>query len=339
VSVLEFRRTLEETLGELEQAYWQQAQAVEQVAIQEELLSNTLETYRVLKERQEQGVDVTLVEVSQAQASVESRRAELVRARARVKDLSDELKRRMNDPDLPVSDPTIVMPGTAPLLEPVNFNLSEQVNTALENRLELGQQQLRIGSAGIAAGVAANNLLPQLNLVGQVSFQGPGEDIPEGNEAMVRADFVNYAIGLQFEVPLGNRQARAIWRRALLQRAQAIEQYRNLVNQVTLDVTTGWREVDTTWDEIITRRQARFAAAEALRAIYIQREGAEAFNPSFVRLVLDTEERLANAQLEEAQSIAAYNIAISRLERAKGTLLRYNNVLMEEGEYLGRNVK
>ena len=30
------------------------------------------------------------------------------------------------------------------------------------------------------------------------------------------------------------------------------------------------------------------------------------------------------------QSVSNYNIAIGSLEQAKGTLLRYNNILMEE---------
>ena len=40
------------------------------------------------------------------------------------------------------------------------------------------------------------------------------------------------------------------------------------------------------------------------------------------------QEGLAEAERLEVQSIADYNIAISKLESAKGTLLRYNNVVM-----------
>ena len=44
------------------------------------------------------------------------------------------------------------------------------------------------------------------------------------------------------------------------------------------------------------------------------------------------EEELANAAREEAAAIASYNIAIQRLERAKGTLLKYNNVKIGEDQ-------
>ena len=44
---------------------------------------------------------MTRVQTSQAESAVASREAVLVRARSRVKDLSDELKRRMDDPAYP----------------------------------------------------------------------------------------------------------------------------------------------------------------------------------------------------------------------------------------------
>ena len=111
---------------------------------------------------------------------------------------------------------------------------------------------------------------------------------------------------------------------------QAIERYRALVAQVAQDVSTAAREVNTTWAEIAARRAARFAAESSLRAVQARREQDEALTPTFVRLILDTEERLANAQSEEELAIQRYNVAIARLERAKGTLLRYNNVVLEE---------
>ena len=94
--------------------------------------------------------------------------------------------------------------------------------------------------------------------------------------------------------------------------------------------------VETTWDVIVQRRQARFAAADSLLAIQQRAEAGEALTPTFVQLQLDAQERLARAQAEEAAAISDYNVAISRLERSKGTLLRYNNVVMEEDSVPGR---
>ena len=65
-------------------------------------------------------------------------------------------------------------------------------------------------------------------------------------------------------------------------------------------------------------------------AIEEKERANEPLRPEFVQLKLDTQQRYAEAMHSEAQAIAGYNIALAQLERAKGTLLRYNNVLLQE---------
>jgi outer membrane protein TolC len=239
----------------------------------------------------------------------------------------------MNDPDFPVAGPHVVLPAHGALVEPIDFNLQEQIDTALENRIELAQQLARIDNARITERVAKNNELPSLNLQAQVDILGVGNDFTGDSSATASQndmDFVNSSIGLEFEIPIGNRAALAISRRVKLQRMQASAQYENLISQVSVDVTTAWREINTSWNEIVDRRRARLAAEDALRAIGERRQAGEPLTPTFVQLELDTQQQLTNAQAEEAGAISNYNVAISRLERAKGTLLRFNNVVMEE---------
>lgn len=330
ISVIEFRRTLEEQVFAVEQAYWLLVQAVREVKIQEDLLGETIRTADILGARQKAGADVTRVQTSQAESAVASREAVLVRARSRVKDVSDEIKRRMGDPAYPTASSIVILPAVDPTLDAIRFDPAEQFDTALRNRLELGQQQIRIDSAAIALDVAKNNILPQLNLVGQASFQGVGEDIGEAFDSSFEFREPSYSVGLEFEIPFGNRLARSVLRRAQLQRGQAIDEYARQIKQIEQDVSTALREVDTTYEEIVKRRRAVFLAGDSLRAIQQRREADVPLTPEFVQLELDRQQTLANARADEAQAISAYNTAIAQLERAKGTLLRYNNILMQE---------
>jgi hypothetical protein len=59
----------------------------------------------------------------------------------------------------------------------------------------------------------------------------------------------------------------------------------------------------------------------------------QALDPEFVQLELDQQQRLAEAERTEATAVQDYNIALARLEKAKGTILRYNNILMKEDVY------
>ncbi|MGB7157142.1 MAG: TolC family protein [Tepidisphaeraceae bacterium] len=333
ISLLDFRRQLETTISQIEEVYWAQVQAMQDVRIQEDLLNETLSTAELLFRRRTQ--DVTRVQISQANASVENRRAGLIRARARVRDLSDEMKRRMNDPEIPVTGAVLILPANEPLEQPVKFSLEDQIATGIENRLELGQQQLRIDSTYIAARVARQNLLPQLNLTGAVGAVGVSDDLDGGSfpsafENQNEYDDLSFAVGLQFEIPIGNRAARAGYRRSRLQQEQAVTQYAALIDQVAFEIKRSLREIETTWEEMVATRQAVFANADALLALRQREEANEPLTPDFVERKLNQQERLAEARRAQAAAVSNYNNAISQLELAKGTLLRYNNVIMEE---------
>ena len=286
------------------------------------------------------------MQTSQAQASIRSREAVLIRARARLRDISDDIKRRMNDPQFPVAGEAVILPGDPPAEIKIQFALPEQISTALANRLELGQQDLRISDADVALNVAINNAYPKLDLTTAITLEGIGQrpatlkgaasNFERSFNAQWETDgHISWSLGLAFELPLGNREARAIIRRAYLQRIQAIAQYRNLIDQITLDVTQAVREVETTWNEIGARRQAHFAQADQLGAYEDRRINGEALTPTFVQLILDAQERLSDSEREEALAVASYQVAIARLERAKGTLLRYNNVVLAEDQFRG----
>lgn len=330
VSVLDFRKTLEENIEKIEEDYWQLAEAQRDVDIQEELLENTRDTADVLFRRFQQGGDVSRVQTSQAAAAIRAREAVLITFRQKIRDLSYDIKRRMNDPEFPVAGTEVVLPASDAIQDKVEFDPKELIDTAMENRLELGQQQIRVTSAGIAMDVAKNGLYPKLDAKLAFGVQSLDQSEWGSFHGQTTSGHFNYQLGLALEIPIGNREARSIYRRAQLQRMQAIEQYHNIVSQVSEDVSQAYNEVISSWDLIGSRRAARFLAGDELEALQQQQDAGEKLTPTFVQLKLDAQDRLAQAQRDEATAISQYNIAISHLERSKGTLLRYNNVVMAE---------
>ena len=237
----------------------------------------------------------------------------------------------MNDPALPVAGNILILPATGPVRQPIHFDPQEQINQAIEHRFELAEQILKIDSQSLINRVAKNNLLPSLQVVNTLTFNGSDDNWTGANARVASGSFTSDRVGLQFEIPLGNRQARAVYQRTLLQRQQAIDAYRNLIEQVSLEVRNALLTVETAWEQVRMNRQAAFATADALEAIVLREEqGTEPLNYSFVTLKLDTQARLADAERAEAEAVANYCLAIAQLERAKGTLLRYDNVMMQE---------
>ena len=328
ISQLDFRSALEKQIQTVEETYWKLLIAQRDVQIQSQLLMDTESTLDTIIRRMR--VDATPLNVSQVRSSAEQRNASLIDARGQLGSLSDDLKRLMSDPQFPPGGPEIIVPADAPIEEPVRFSLADQIGTALHNRLELLQQLLRIDSALTVIKAARNNMLPQLNLQGQVGVEGWGNGPNESFEQMVETQLFNYAIGLQFEVPLGNRVARAIYQRTLLQHMEAVLEYQRLAQLVITEVSKAQRELDTSWQLMDATRRATFAARDALEQYQKREGGSQPLTPEFLQLKLQLQSDLANAQRQEIQSVARYNIALSALELAKGTLLRYNNIVMKE---------
>jgi outer membrane protein len=338
VSILDARLQLEKTLSEIEEIYWQLVQAERELAIQEELYNQTVSTSVLLQQRA--GQDVTLVQLTQSNAALQSRNLSLVDARNRLRLLSHELKRRINDPNMPVASSTVILPDDRPVETPIKFDLAEQIESALMNRAELAQQQIRIDSASVVYKAAQNNVLPQLNLVGSIGYKS----VDPAPGVAIASDFENsreeFSIGLQLEVPLGNREPRAILRRTGLQRMQAITQYKDLIEQVTQEVRTAHDNLYTAWERLGSARQNLYAAQASLDAIQQEQDvGNAPLTPEFVNRKLNAQEVLAQARREDARAATDYNTAISALERAKGTLLKYDNVIMAEEPLVAGGVR
>jgi hypothetical protein len=336
ISVLDFRLRLEETIFDIERTYWQLHQATVDARVLQRLVERTYETTIITAGRGANDADRT--QISQANAELETRRVELSRALSRVGVLSDQLKRLINDPELPVGGPELIRPTTEPADQPIVFTWKEQIDAAMLNRAEVGQQLKRVDSALVALGVARNNLLPRVDLIAEGALQGAGEEFYSAVSNNVDLnDEWNYSmrVGLQIEVPLGNRAARAVMRRAQLQHWQAIASYQNLAQQVTSEVTQSIRGVEESYTAFVLARRARFAADESLKSLEFRRENGEPLTPSFIDLLLRSQERLASLARSEASALSDYNASLAQLERTKGTLLRYNNVLIQEDTLTG----
>lgn len=328
ISQLDFRDKLETNLAKVEEGYWRLLLAYREVRIQEALLRNT-EAERDLLIRKMQR-DIGALQVRQADASVLQRAATLVSARQRVGDVSDQIKLLMNDPDHSVASPDVIIPADDPIEVPLEYTLSDLIETALQNRFELAQQKFRISSAATVIGAGKNNTLPKFDIVLQGGVEGLGDDFNKALRSQGNTDFITYQFGFQFEIPIGYREAWAIYQRTMLQHTQAILEYRKIAEDVTTEIRIAHRDVKKSWERIGITRAARQAAEKTLEAIDVQEKNDVPLTANFVQLKLQFQQDLAQQQSQENQALVDYNIAIAKLEKAKGTLLRYNNVVMKE---------
>lgn len=324
------RQTMNELVNNVEQAYWNLDLARRQVLIQQRLLDRTVAERDRLEERAE--FDVSPVRITEANSRVELRRADLIRVRAGVRNASDQLKRLINSPELALADETLVLPSDEPVDAAVRFSLLDAVTTALERRPELEQALLNIDDASVRQRLADNAVLPQLDLTAAIGLNGIDNDnAADAYGELSEGDYVDYILGLSFEQPLGNREARALRGQRQFERSQAVLAYRRDAQDVVLEVKNALRGVLTNYELVGATRAARWAAADSLRSINVQEEVGVALTDEFLLdLKLNAQERLADAEFQEAQALANYMIALAEMQRAMGVLIeRYG---IEVGE-------
>ncbi len=323
------RRTLNELIQNVAAAYWDLEFARRQLLINQRLLGRTIDERDRLVQRAE--FDVSPVRLTEANSFVELRRSDVIRARQRLRDASDRLKRLINSPDLPIAGETLIVPVDDPIDQPITFSLVDSVTTAIQRRPELGVSLLNINDAGIRQRVADNGVLPQLDLTAAIGFNGIDiDDWAQAYDDLSELNYIDYILGLSFEQPLGNRPAEAQRRQRRLERDQAVVAYRRDVQDVVLEVKNALRAVLSNYELVGATRASRWAAADSLRAINVREEVGAALTSEFLLdLKLNAQQRLADAETQEALALANYMTSIAELYRAMGTLLERYGIEVE----------
>ena len=321
ISDLTFRRQIRDTIRQIEEAYWRLVQARADVVITARELADFEQIYRYLVARKD--FDILPVNIAATEADLELAHVDFVRRRAALFDAQDRLVGAMNDPELNLADAIEVIPSDFPQLERLLVDRLAEVQTALDHRTEIHEQQLQVNNAEIGIDRAKNSELPKLDLALTATYQGLSSTADRSFDEVSRRKFINYEVGVQVELPIGNRGPKAARRRAELQRSQAAANLRRVMEDVILDVNLSVRRLETSYDQI----EPSFASVEARRReleSHVAR--AERKDIGTLSTELGARRSLASTRRTMLNAIVEYNIAIVDLERAKGTLLEYNNI-------------
>lgn len=323
-SVLDLEAAMLGTVTNAERAYWELVRSRRSLEIVQRLFDRGVQTRDVLRGRV--AFDAKPAEIADAVATVERRRAQVIRAQNSLRQASDRLKALVNDPRLTVGSEALVSPVDEPPDAPVTFSLLDSISTALRRRPEVQRAVLGIDDATIRQKVADNARLPQLDLALQAQFAGLDSSTREAYDQLNEGKFVDYLVAASFEQPIGNRGPEAGFRRSQLERLRSVGEYRRAVQAVVLDVKTALRNVRTNYQLIEQTRASRLAATENLRTLEVLERTTQSLTPDFLDLKFRRQENLAQAELDEVSALTDYSIALADLAAAEGVALTRNRV-------------
>ena len=324
------RGVLNKVITDTEHAYLQLAMEWKVLQIKQWLLGKGESVVKILEIRME--YDTSEADYAQAVATVEQRRADVINQQALVQAASDALKQLMNTDNLAIDSEIVLQPTGDLEANPVSISLRSSLLTALEKRPDLRQLAMSIDSESINVQVAKNATLPKLDIQAQMSLYGLGDSSGEGYQDVSDAEYLNYVLGLSFQIPIGNRAAKAEYESSQIARTKAVASYKQGVQSALLEVKTSLRGIVTNGELLQANRSYRIAQAENTRALIIEEETMAGLTPTFLNLKLQTQSGLASARISEYTSVVNYNKAIASLYEAMGTTMDMHQMEIQEGD-------
>ncbi len=350
-SVWNFKAAVMAHVRSIEQQYWALSQQQIQLWSRETAVKLGEEIVRRERAELEAGRGTT-ADVAEAQQNLE--RFQLAYITATSDTITTERQLR-NILGLPPADNRRIIPVTAPIEARIQPDWETSVSQMLAYQPDIVQQQILVRVAELQLLIQRNFLLPQLNLSASYQLQGLGNRLDQAlatetgaslkgldprvagleRQAGLNANpanfagFTQYQVGMTLAVPLGFRFALANARQFQYQLLRQKAFLQQVVHQTTHSLARFFLEVDANFKQFKTAQRLRQAAQirlESARAYY--EEGRTGFT---IDRLLDAVSQYADAIAQEAQYKTSYNTSIAALEEAKGTLLAYDNIAVNEG--------
>ena len=321
ISVTQFRQQANQVITSVHSTYWSLVFAIENLEVQKRSLRLARDLEELNKARVRAGVAAP-VEVTQAEAQAAARVQDVILAEKAIKDAEDQLKLIVNFPDGERIWARTVLPADTLPFEVAPMNTDVSVQEALEKRPEYAAAKLTLQNSDLDLRVKRNQLLPSLQLQGNVGLNGLNGSAGGDLDRLTSGDFTQWSAALVLTYPLGNRSARSAFAQARLSHDQAGTSLLNLKRQIISQVREAVRRIEADVRRVEATRAARALAEEQLR---VEQKRLEAGVTTTFN-VLSFQRDLAAAQAGEIQAITTYNQDLANLELQKGTILEKNQL-------------
>jgi outer membrane protein len=342
------RRTISDTLNQVDSAYWSLVAARRDVASIESAVGLADQQLSETKSRVEAGV-LGETDIAQPTAERERRRGNLALARQRVTETENALKRLMlGDPGDAMWSERIT-PTDEPETALETPDVAQALAAAQANRPEIAEAKAQRSVSEIEVEARRSDVLPRLDLVASYARRGlagsanPDAENFNGGPIVVPEPilggvgrsyatigenrFPDASVGVSFSLPIFNRTARANLAIAHSQLQQASLGITATQQQVEAEVRNAAAALETARQRIEAARAERMAAETQL---YAEQERFQVgLSTNF--LVLTRQNDLTAARVTESSALTDYRKAATELARATGTLLEQRQVTLDTG--------
>jgi len=343
----DFRARTISIISQVQAAYWNLVFALRNQQNQLESLNVSRQNMRIIEAQIEAGAKAPL-DRAQVQTDIASRETNLFIATQNVSVAENTLKQLMlHGPEAPEWTAQIT-PTDSPVLDIAPVNLPLALEEAHKNRPEIRRLNLQKEINTLDLQYYDNQTKPQINLTGTVATTGlagtnilPACPPPTAGAPCVTTKYIggygqdlsnlfsgttrNVNFGVSISFPFKNRTAEANLATARVQREQLEASFRSQDQAIEMDVRNAAQAVDTARRRVNASKAARESAEQQLAG----EEKLYEVGRSTTFLLLERQNSLTAARTDELAAQTDYNKALADLQRATGSTLRVNNVVVQ----------
>ncbi len=344
ISDIAFKSQVITTMTQIADIYWDLVSAYEAEKVTEQSFNFAQQSLENAQ-KQLQLQAIPAMDVMRAEAEVSRRDQDLTVAKTTLQLqeslIKNALTKNLDDPALEAM-PVIPTDTLDSIQEIPERPTQELIEAALLERPELSESDVDLKNREITRKAAANALLPTLALVGFYSgtglggplnplFVGPNPPLVPTNwygafENAWSGSSPDYLVGLNLNVPIRNRVAKADQYRSELEYRQAELREQQLKKQIRIEVRNAEYALEQGRARVDAARKARDLAQKTFTIM--QKEQELGAGSSFQTLTAQRD--LALAALDLVNASTAYQKSKLELQRATGTTLEENNIQIQD---------
>jgi outer membrane protein TolC len=315
---------LQDYLLLVSEAYWQLYYQRASLLQKERHLQRAKDILEELEHRI--AIDALQSQIVRARAAVASRRAELDRAQAAIRNVESRLRALVNSPDFSLQRSPELVPLEPPCDALLHVDLRSAVETALRHRPEVDSALQKVRAACVRRNMSERELLPSLSLVLETYVAGIEGNSWVGGAFQRQFDTgaPSYTAGLLFETPLYKRAARSRLRQREAEYRQVTLGFHATVETLTAEVEIAVRDVQTAHREMQTKftaMAANVADVRYLRQRWNLLPGDDRAASLVLEDILNAQDRLVEEESSFLRAQVEYAKSLAKLRRAMGTLL------------------
>jgi len=277
-----------------------------------------LDLLRINTRKMKEGI-FTKMEVLEAGADVATRREEAITARNEVKAAEDALKKLIFPSAMTKEWNLSIEPLTNPEpLERAESDLSEILVEALENRPDYLALKAEEKSKEVELMQAGNETLPGLDLTGRYQLNALGSNYGNSFNDIEKRNYRSFSVALSLEVPIGNRTARSRERRSMIELRRAVRALADKRISIQYELREAVRDISLQREKVKAAGESQSLSLERYQGELKRLEAGR----SISYLVREAERNHFQESLKENRARLDFQIALAKLEKVKGSLLK-----------------